>query len=264
MRRINMRLVLVIAGLVLVLGVANYDIWQKQQLIENGRQILLELRPVDPRSLIQGDFMQLRYAERIFPRRLSGVTTHIEKCAIFRGEGNELVIINSCDEPVAVVFMPRGQNAREFALGPMERLATGTRSTASYVYTTCPAGYVSSVPVREGRRSLISRSQYVCIDPAAPRKRTGIIVLALDADGVGTSGRHDDGSPLGKNEMRLQYKYILGRADLALGAESFFFQEGQAEIFQDARYGVLRVDEDGASVLVGLANSERQLITPPQ
>jgi len=255
---------LVIAGLVLVLGVANYDIWQKQQVVDDGQQILLQLRPVDPRSLIQGDFMQLRYAEHIFPRTLSGMTPHIERCTIFRDEGNELVIINSCDETLDVVVMPSDQSASGFRLGPMERLATGISYTRSYVYTTCPVGYVSSVPVREGRRSRISRSQYVCLDSTASRKRKGAIVLTLDADGVGTSGRNDDGSPLGKNEARLQYKHILATGDLSLGAESFFSQEGQAGIFQDARYGVLRVDEDGASVLVGLANDERQLITPPQ
>jgi uncharacterized membrane-anchored protein len=248
----------------LVLGMANYDIWQKQRVVENGQQILLQLRPVDPRSLIQGDFMQLRYAEHIFPGTLSGMAPHIEKCTIFQDEGYEFVIINSCDETVDVVLMPSGQNASGFRIGPMERLVTGMSYTRSYVFTTCPVGYVSSVPVREGRRSLISRSQYVCLDSTASRKRKGTIVLTLDADGVGTSGRNDDGSPLGRNEARLQYKHILATGDLLLGAESFFFQEGQAEIFQDARYGVLRVDEDGASVLVGLANGERQLITPPQ
>ena len=262
MRRVIMWLV--IAGLVLVLGVANYDILQKQQVVENGQQILLRLRPVDPRSLMQGDFMQLRYAELDFPRSLSGMTPHIEKCTIFQDERYEFVIINSCNEPVDVVLMASGQKASEFRIGPMERLATGMSYTREYVYTTCPLGYVSSVPVREGRRSLISRSQYLCRDPTVSGKRKGTIVLTLDANGVGISGRHDDGSPLGTNEARLQYKRIVTAGELVLGAESFFFQEGQAGIFQDARYGVLRIDEDGASVLVGLANDKRQLITAPQ
>ena len=34
---------LVIMGLVLVLGVANYNIGQKQQVVENGQQVLLKL-----------------------------------------------------------------------------------------------------------------------------------------------------------------------------------------------------------------------------
>jgi uncharacterized membrane-anchored protein len=44
-----------------VLVVANVGIRQKQQLIEHGRPVFVELAPVDPRSLTQGDYMQLAY-----------------------------------------------------------------------------------------------------------------------------------------------------------------------------------------------------------
>jgi uncharacterized membrane-anchored protein len=255
---------LVIAGLVLVLGVANYDIWQKQQVVENGQQILLELRPVDPRSLIQGDFMRLRYSETVFPNSVSGVTPHMERCTPFRYEGDELVTVNTCEEAVVVQFMPSGQFVIERTLEPGEAFATGLSRPASYVFATCPVGYETTVLLREQNRSIISRSQYRCVAATVESMlRTGTIVLALDADDVGTFARDDDGSPLAANETRLQYKLILTTGDLRLGAESFFFQEGQAQVFQDARYGVLRVDENGASVLVGLADDERQLITPP-
>ena len=40
----------------------NYAIYGKEQLIANGQPIYLALAPVDPRSLIQGDYMALRYA----------------------------------------------------------------------------------------------------------------------------------------------------------------------------------------------------------
>ena len=39
----------------------NYGIYGKEMLIRNGEPILLKLAPVDPRSLIQGDYMDLRY-----------------------------------------------------------------------------------------------------------------------------------------------------------------------------------------------------------
>jgi uncharacterized membrane-anchored protein len=48
-------------GLVLVLVVANGAIWQKEKLIANGNAVFVELAPVDPRSIMQGDFMQLNY-----------------------------------------------------------------------------------------------------------------------------------------------------------------------------------------------------------
>lgn len=46
----------------LVLITVNVMIVQKERLIAQGDSIFLELAPVDPRSLIQGDYMQLRYA----------------------------------------------------------------------------------------------------------------------------------------------------------------------------------------------------------
>jgi uncharacterized membrane-anchored protein len=57
-----MRTALVIGGLVVVLGLVNLQIVQKERLLESGASMLLELAPVDPRSLIQGDYMQLDYA----------------------------------------------------------------------------------------------------------------------------------------------------------------------------------------------------------
>lgn len=45
-----------------VLAVANGGIWQKEALIANGRPLFVELVPVDPRSLMQGDYMALRFA----------------------------------------------------------------------------------------------------------------------------------------------------------------------------------------------------------
>jgi uncharacterized membrane-anchored protein len=163
---------LVILGLLLVISVANYNILEKEQVLDGGRQVLLELRPVDPRSLIQGDYMRLAYADEVFP------ATEI----------------------------------------------------------------IDSLPYK------------------------GTIVLALGADDVAVFSRLDDGSSLAQNEQRLQYKRIVrrwGAPDLRIGAESFLFQEGQAEVYEDAKYGVLRVDEDGGSVLVGLADESRRIITAP-
>ena len=45
-----------------VLVVVNVGIWQKEQLIQHGQPLFVELAPVDPRSLMQGDFMTLRFA----------------------------------------------------------------------------------------------------------------------------------------------------------------------------------------------------------
>ncbi len=45
----------------LVLGTLNWMIIAKERLINSGQTVLCELAPVDPRSLMQGDYMVLRY-----------------------------------------------------------------------------------------------------------------------------------------------------------------------------------------------------------
>lgn len=57
-----MRSALIIGGLVLVLGIANAGVVERERVLANGTPVLLELAPVDPRSLIQGDYMRLDYA----------------------------------------------------------------------------------------------------------------------------------------------------------------------------------------------------------
>lgn len=47
--------------LLFILVVFNVSIFQKEDLRSNGELVLVELAPVDPRSLMQGDYMRLRY-----------------------------------------------------------------------------------------------------------------------------------------------------------------------------------------------------------
>lgn len=57
-----MRKWLIVLSTVCILGAVNFAIWKNEQLIEHGETVLLELAPVDPRSLMQGDYMALRFA----------------------------------------------------------------------------------------------------------------------------------------------------------------------------------------------------------
>ncbi|WP_372742425.1 GDYXXLXY domain-containing protein [Neptunomonas sp.] len=45
-----------------VLAAVNFSIVKKEQVLASGTLVLLELAPVDPRSLMQGDYMRLRFA----------------------------------------------------------------------------------------------------------------------------------------------------------------------------------------------------------
>jgi uncharacterized membrane-anchored protein len=49
---------------------------------------------------------------------------------------------------------------------------------------------------------------------------------------------------------------------VSYGADSFFFQEGDADIYAQAKYSVLRVDDDGDSILVGLTDEHRNMLKP--
>lgn len=61
------RLAIALVGLALILGLANWHIAQKRSVIAEGKLLLLELRPADPRSLLQGDYMALALADAAMP-----------------------------------------------------------------------------------------------------------------------------------------------------------------------------------------------------
>ena len=135
----------------------NYLIVTKEQTLASGRTMLLELIPVDPRSLIQGDYMQLRYA----------IDRDIPKSQLQRDKGQ--------------------------------------------------------------------------------------IVVSLGADDVARFVRVHGGEKLREGEYLLFYR---NRGALRLGAESFMFQEGDAGLYSEAKYGELKVDASGSSVLVGLRGKD--------
>lgn len=53
--------VFVVVAALLVLGAVNYSIVGKESVIRTGETVYVELAPVDPRSLMQGDYMALRF-----------------------------------------------------------------------------------------------------------------------------------------------------------------------------------------------------------
>ncbi|MBJ6759257.1 GDYXXLXY domain-containing protein [Myxococcaceae bacterium JPH2] len=52
----------ILGGLALVLVSALVIVMQKEAVLARGQPVLLRLAPVDPRSLMQGDYMRLNYA----------------------------------------------------------------------------------------------------------------------------------------------------------------------------------------------------------
>ena len=56
-----MRKALVLLAGLVALALVDWTIAARERLVTEGRVVLLELAPVDPRSLMQGDYMALRF-----------------------------------------------------------------------------------------------------------------------------------------------------------------------------------------------------------
>lgn len=55
------RWIIILLNLVLIFLYFTFAVMNKEKLLSDGRLVLLRLAPVDPRSLMQGDYMRLRY-----------------------------------------------------------------------------------------------------------------------------------------------------------------------------------------------------------
>lgn len=78
----------------------------------------------------------------------------------------------------------------------------------------------------------------------------GFIPVALDERHVAHLAPSDSASPL-----RIRYRMRKGRP--WVGTNAFFFEEGSAARYQQARFGEFRVDrESGEAILVGLRDRE--------
>ena len=161
----------------LVFAVFNLQIAAKERLLSDDRVVLLELAPVDPRSLMQGDYMILNYA--------------------------------ISDQAREAMLEQRG-------------------------------------PVDEGNwDSLPTKIPFTA---------------TLDGGGVASFARLGHAPPVAPHEVLLTARAI--ERGWGVGAESFFFQEGQADVFAEAKYGELRVDPSGSLVLVGLRDAKREPLGP--
>ncbi|MFM7175801.1 MAG: GDYXXLXY domain-containing protein [Bacteroidota bacterium] len=61
MKTTRLHLALVAIGLITTLVLFNISIDSKEDILENGKLVLLEMAPTDPRSPFQGDYMSINY-----------------------------------------------------------------------------------------------------------------------------------------------------------------------------------------------------------
>ncbi|PQA92469.1 hypothetical protein B0A69_15675 [Chryseobacterium shigense] len=147
--------IIILLNLVILLVYFNYSVAKKEELLKDGQLVLLQLAPVDPRSLMQGDYMSLRY---------------------------------SLSENIYSKYLPK----------------------------------------------------------------RGYCVVRLDDKGIAERIRfQQEKTPLNKGEYIIKYT-APNEWNINIGAESFFFQEGHARKYEKAKYGGIKIDKNGNSLLVGL------------
>lgn len=159
-----MKLKIFVSASLIILCLFNFMIYQKEQIRQNGETVLLELAPMDPRSLMQGDYMRLNY-----------------------------------------------------------KIDAGIAPT-------------SDIPAH------------------------GRIVVAVGRDHIVSFQRFDDGTPLRDGERAVRYHHDYRTTVVP---DSFMFQEGQADFYRHAKYGIFKFDGSDSYLLVGLADENRQPLIAP-
>lgn len=151
----NYKWLIILFNLILLVLYFNYTVVKKEELLKEGQLVLLELAPVDPRSLMQGDYMALRY---------------------------------KISEDINADTLPK----------------------------------------------------------------RGYCAVSIDSNRVADNARFQkDRTPLNEGEHLIRFS-APDKWNINIGVESYFFQEGHAIKYEKAKYGGVKVDQKGNSLLVGL------------
>lgn len=157
---------LIVVNLLLLISYFNWSVYAKEKIIDQGKLVLLKLAPIDPRSLMQGDYMALNYEVNVISKKVN-------------------------------------------------------------------------IPKR------------------------GFCLLKIDSNGVGHRIALIKNFRSEQNNQ-IAVKYFFSGTEfwpgIHVGAESYFFEEGQGKKFEAALYGGLKIDGNGNSVLVGLYDKHFKLI----
>ena len=162
-------------ALLVALAVVNLAVFQKERQLAHGKVVYLELAPVDPRSLMQGDYMTLRFAI--------------------------------------------GQEIRRAVERSGQNLST-SKTSAHYV------------------------------------------IVTLDSQNRASFKALFNGQDLAPEELLLRFR--LRHNGVHFATNAFFFQEGDADYYQAARYGQFRVNEQGEPLLVALYDDDLKRLGPSE
>lgn len=167
------RNIILAVSVIIILGVINVEIMKKEAILANGATVLLPIAPRDPRSLLQGDYMALRYA-------------------------------------------------------------------------------MAETVARKAKDARLS---------------DGLVVIELAESDEASFVAIYNGQPLTDTQQLLKFR--RRGESVRLASDAFFFEEGQWNTYQQARFGELKVSDDGDAILVGLRNDVYErlgtalLLSPP-
>lgn len=82
--------VVIAVVVVLTLFLVNRAIWDKEQHLAYGQQVLLKMKPVDPRSLMQGDYMRIRFAIEDDIKQYFGNNQFVDGFAVLRLDEHDI------------------------------------------------------------------------------------------------------------------------------------------------------------------------------
>lgn len=162
---------LVLVSMIIILVGINWSIAGKEKHLATGHIVYLDLVPADPRSLMQGDYMALR-----------------------------------------------------FRIGDQ-------------VYQALPKA-------KEHKRWRHNAEG-----------EDGYVIVEQDEQGIAQFKQlYSEDKSLAENELRFRYRVRNGAVKFATNA--FFFEEGQGEVYESARYGQFRVNDAGELLLTGMFDKD--------
>jgi hypothetical protein len=93
---------------------------------------------------------------------------HLEQCTLTKAwniEDGWFGVKNICDKSIMIQFMSEdSQKPKSAELRPGDRFNTGLHKVSGWwVFTTCPAGYVSSIPFDIKYKAALTDGVYNCI-----------------------------------------------------------------------------------------------------
>ena len=123
MKPMTRQLALLLSGLAILAGI-NATVWRYERAMSSGEVVLLRLAPVDPRSLMQGDYMRLNYeiARELTSRDARATQDKGSDTLVIRLDAHQVATLVADGKPDRLASDERllqvHQSERQWQIGP--------------------------------------------------------------------------------------------------------------------------------------------------